>query len=88
MNQIYDIDRVEELNQRILGRNSGYGNQDVLLDVRSEATKYTFPLQAATPKCSQPVLKYATSTIINTDDSKYPWNGYVSNINNEPIIKS
>ena len=88
MNQNCDMDRVEELNQRILGRNSGYGNQDVLLDVRSQATKYTFPLQAATPKCSQPVLKYATSTNINTDDSKYPWNGYVSNINNESILRN
>ena len=90
MNQTYTIDRVEELNQRILGRNSGYGNQDVLLDVRSQATKYTFPLQAATPKSSQPILR---NNIFNNEininqDTKYPWNGYVSNINNESILRN
>ena len=84
-------DRVEELNQRILGRNTGYGNQDALLDVRSVATKYTFPLQAATPKCSQPVVRsnvFSTLDTYATGDSKYPWNGYVSNINNESILRN
>lgn len=83
-----NIDRVEELNRRILGRNSGYGNQDALLDVRAQATKYTFPLQAATPKCSQPVVQAIVHQDDHVADSKYPWNGYVSNINNESILRN
>ena len=81
-------DLVEQINGRLLERNNAYGNMDVLIGERSVPTKYVFPLQVAAPKCQQPVLKYDTTSSFNPGDKKGPWSGFISNINDESILRN
>ena len=61
-----NIDVVEELNERILERNIGYGTSNVLLGQRSQPTKYVLPLDAIKPKCNTPILNYDTNNSFNS----------------------
>ena len=84
-------DLVEELNYRILGRNNGYGNSEVFINPRSRPTKYMMPLETIKPICNKNILNYNSTTSNNTlnpNSLNSPWSGFVSNINNESILRN
>jgi len=81
-------DLVEELNHRILGRNNGYGNNEVLLNQRSRPTKYMLPLETIKPICNKSIINYNNNNSHNPNSLNSPWSGFVSNINNESILRN
>ena len=89
-----NMDVVEELNERILERNNGYGNSNVLLGQRSQPTKYISILNAIKPKCNTPILNYDTNNSFKSLLSFDPgtkinqWSHFAANINNESILKN
>jgi hypothetical protein len=80
-------DITNEINQKILERNFAYGYLDVLLSPRSQPTKYVKPYAVADPLCSPKIFHYNTTKTFNPGD-KGSWSGYVTNINNESILRN
>jgi hypothetical protein len=81
-------DLTDELNGRILARNTAHGNLDVLLDFRPQPTKYVLPNNIPIPECRSNILHYKTTKTFNPGDKKGSWSGYVSNINEESILRN
>ena len=76
-----------EINERILARNLAYGNLDVLLSDRPTPTKYVLPYTVVDPPCHRKILHYNLPTF-NPGNRKGTWSGYVTNINDESILKN
>ena len=83
-----NFDTVEEINQRILARNSDFGNKDTILDARSEPTKYTFPRQYVAPDCIQRTVEYKTIPSIEETNINNTFKNYEANINKESILRN
>lgn len=81
-------DTVDELNERISSRNLAYGNSDVLLPARPQQTKYVLPFQNTEPPCRSRTLYYNDPNAFNPGDKKGSWSGFVSNVNNESVLRN
>ena len=91
-NSISYMDRVNELNARILARNNVSGNLDIQFNPRPQPTKYVF---------TQPNIKtlskinnknynsgYDITKTFNPGTIMGPWSGYVTKVNDESILRN
>ena len=86
---ICNNDRVDEINQRILARNTTTDNLDILFDSRPESTKYTL-LPSVNNKHHDNIINsaYNVKTCFNPGNTKGPWSGYVTNVNDESVLRN
>lgn len=91
-NSIYrcNMDRVDELNQKILERNVTSCNSDILFSLRPQPTKYTFPIIVNENKqCSNIInTPFNTTKCFIPGTTKGPWSGYVSKVNDESVLRN
>jgi hypothetical protein len=86
---ICNIDRTDEINQRFLARNIPSCNSDILLGLRPQPTKYTFPIDVNNKQCNSIInTAYDTTNCFIPGDSKGPWSGYVTKVNDESVLRN
>jgi len=83
-----NTDIVDEVNERILERNNGYGNSNVLLGQRSQPTKYVSQLDTIKSKYPTQILNYDINNSFDNGTKINQWTHFAANINNESILKN
>tara|TARA_B100000674_G_scaffold400591_1_gene346173 strand:- start:290 stop:790 length:501 start_codon:yes stop_codon:yes gene_type:complete len=93
-NQTYitQIDRVQDLNDRIYERNIPSTNLPANINTRPVSTKYSLmPIFDIRKESKTPLKKYEPYVVedsFNPGSSKGPYNGFSSNINNESRLRN
>ena len=87
---ISNKDQANELNQRIYARNLPLGNLDILYNFRPQQTKYRyFPILDRNQSIiNKKNIPFNTTTMFNAGNDMGPWSGYISNINDESILRN
>jgi hypothetical protein len=89
---ICNLERTEELNNRIYDRNIPSHQLQTNFGIRSISTKYDYlPIfdkykPSATPIIRQPI--YNPENTFNPGNDFGPWSGYASNVNNESKLRN
>ena len=89
---IKHIERVEDLNNRIFGRNIPSSEIQSCINTRPVSTKYSvMPImdirQETTVELKQS-NPHNVSETFNPGSAKGPWSGFSSNINNESVLRN
>lgn len=89
---ITQIDRIQDLNDRIYERNIPSSNLAPNINTRSVSTKYSLmPIFDVRKESNTPLKKHKPHIVeetFNPGSSNGPYNGFASNINNESILRN
>ena len=87
---ICNMDRTDEINQRILARNYASCNLDILFGSRPQSTKYTFPIITNDDKQCSNIIKttFNTTKCFNPGTAKGPWSGCITKVNDESVLRN
>ena len=89
---ITQIDRVQDLNNRIYERNIPSSNLTPNINTRAVSTKYSLmPIFDIRKETNTPLKKhepYIVEETFNPGTSKGPYNGFASNVNNESRLRN
>ena len=92
-NSIYicNIDRTNQLDQRILERNVPSEKLDLLLSSRPQATKYSLLPTVDNNQCinsDKKYLPYDVAKIFNPGNTKGHYSGFAAKVNDESILRN
>lgn len=87
-----NVERDEELNNRISSRNIPSTSLQPQYSIRPTSTKYGFmPIVDQSKQATTPLNKYksySTSQIFNPGNAKAPWDGFSNNVNVESSLRN
>lgn len=93
-NEVYhtNIDRYQQLNERIAERNIPSGNLQSYFSVRPVSTKYSLMTVFDQYKPSNvkipTMLNYNVGKIFNPGNAQAPWSGYANNVDVETVLRN
>jgi len=91
-NSIYinNINRTNELDQRILARNAPSDKLDLSVGPRPQATKYVLLPIFGNKQCTNDpqFLPYDITTTFNPGNTQSPWSGFAAKVNDESVLRN
>ena len=87
---ICNMDRTDELNQRILARNIPSGDLDILIESRPQPTKYVHLQTVDNNQCmvSEKKEAYNITQTFNPGTGNGPWTGFMNKIDDESVLRN